>query len=69
MFQFKLYVPSPLSKSIGAAADRKVRDWKCHLTAVILYDNFSQENNKGNLFCWNRLLASAIHAQAMQLVW
>ena len=26
LFQFKLYVPSPLSKSIGAAADRKVRD-------------------------------------------
>ena len=26
LFQFKLYVPSSLSKSIGAAADRKVRD-------------------------------------------
>ena len=26
LFQFKLYVPSPLSKSIGAAANRKVRD-------------------------------------------
>ena len=26
LFQFKLHVPSPLSKSIGATADRKVRN-------------------------------------------
>ena len=43
---FSLSYTSPLhlSKSIGAAANRKVHDWKCYLTAVISYDNFTQEN-------------------------